>query len=267
MGNDNTLLIIAIVAVVLSAVGFLMVSGLLNDIINLAPATGVAQVDIIKVTRLNMAVSAVDFDAGYIDNPGGGTTLRSESTSHIAPANSWLDITGVPVVFQQLGFIVENDGNTDVDMNLRVIDEVSCAFGCWLTPGASAIDATLNYKVRNCGVAGQMGSDDCRTDASALVIPTLSDATADAAASCTTDALSDFAGAGGFGVYIPIPEFPTVNTNDWVCDNFDFNPTTDEIRIDLELFLPEDITPTAGTPAQNTLELTVAEDLTPGGDD
>ena len=270
-GNNNNLLIVAIVVVILSAVAFFVVLGLNKNIL-LAPETGTAQVDIIKNVRLTMSLSDINFGAGFIANPA-GTTLDTQTAVHITPAGSWLQSDGVTdVLFQQMGFIVENDGNVDVDMNLRVLTEVSCPSGCWLTPGLSATNALLNYKVRNCGDAPTMGTEDCRTDplGVATVTPvdvTVDDDTITPAETCTPGTTSDFLASGSFDTFIAMPFIGGANPDDWICDKFRFTPDEDEIRIDLELFLPEDITPTDGIPTVNTLELTVAEDLTADTDD
>jgi len=277
-GRGNGLLVWAVVAAVLSVVAFLMVSGTFKAI-SLAPETGTASVDIVKTIRLTMSLDTINFGAGYIALPG-GTTLDTQNVSnnHTDPDNSWLDVNDVPVEFQAMGFVVENDGNVDVDMNLRVLTEVSCASGaavgggdCWLTTGLSATKATLDYKVRNCGNATSMaGVEDCRTDPLGLATVTPADTTVDAEATnslvtCAMGAGSDFETAGGFNVYIPVPEI-LIDSDDWICDKFRYTPDEDEIRIDLKLFLPADIEPTAGVPAVNTLELTVGEDLTVGDD-
>jgi hypothetical protein len=309
MGNDNVLMVISIIAVVVAAIGFFMVSGTIN--VMLAPsATGTADVEIVENARLSMAVGGIDFSPGagccYVNDPIQVVLQTDDLTQPRTPMTGWKEVVAdADVVFQQLGFVVENIGNVNVDMNLFSQKKVSgdptdadCIAGnCWLEYGPDDTPATLEYIVRNCGVSTEMVEDDtitsidCRDDPADVADPTFPDDWVDRScaagtepcvdddtqaptrAACITSTVlggypidSDFFLAGGFNNYITIPEAVPVPDDHWVCDDYSYQPYADEIRIDLRLTLPDDIAPTTSGAVTNTIELTVVKDTTQDDD-
>ena len=226
MGNDNTLLIIAIIAVVLSAVGFLMVSGLLNDIISLAPATGeegTAQVQVIQNAKIDLTFTLIDFLSGYV-NPGSVSVALPSDLG--TPVANWLDSGSSPITVLDRGFVIENIGNVDLDLDTQL----ETAINTWLPPGPTAIPATLEYKIRNCDTTIPLPADAVCTYA--IPFNPVAD----------TDPACAVFNPGTF-----VDTYETITTAiDESCDLFNQENTMDEMRLDVRLTLPEDILPTSG---------------------
>jgi len=230
MGNDNTLMIIAVVAVILSAIAFFVVLGLNKDI-QLAPATGeegTAQVEIIQNVQIDTTFDTIDFLSGFV-NPGSGS-VAIVSDSGLA-VTDWLDQFSVPIIVLDRGFVIENIGNVDLDVDTQLEDPLDT----WLPPGPSTTSATLDYKIRVCDTIGVVGDEaDC-------TYTTQFDAVADTLRSCST-----FNAGTTPDVYETLPVVGDTPAIDDSCDRLEFENTQDEMRLDLRLTLPEDIAPTTG---------------------
>ena len=212
MGNDNTLLIIAVIVLIASVIGFFIVLGL-NKNIQLAPAVGeegTAQVEIIQNIRIDTTVALINFGVGFVNPASGPLTLYSNH-SGIAFTN-WLDSTSTPIILLDEGFVVENTGNIDINMTANM----ETALDTWLPPGPGG-SVTLDYSVKNCDTTtpNVLTDDDC-------TYATQISATADTDPSCSFPTVTT-----PLGVYTTIPVTPTVS---FTCNRLEFEDTKDELR-------------------------------------
>ena len=228
--ENKTLLVIAIIVLIASAIGFFMVFGLNKNIL-LAPVTGEegnVTIDIIQNTRIDTTFFLINFSRGFI-NPGSGTlTLDSNGTG--LPITNWLDEASNPITLLDRGFVIENIGNIDLTLGVQLQDTVDF----WLPFGPSSVSATLEYKLSNCDTTlpALTNGSDCTYTTQFDPGP----AGDDIDAACST-----------FNVGTIADIYETISTTlDATCDVFEFENAKDEVRLDLELVLPEDIAPTVG---------------------
>jgi hypothetical protein len=226
-GDDSGMLWIAVITVIVSAVAFFMVSGTFKDI-RLSPATGeegTAQVEVIVNAKIDLTFTLIDFLSGYV-NPGAGSVVLTSDSG--AAITDWLDIGGTPITVLDRGFVIENIGNSDLDIDTQLETDMDT----WLPPGLTTISATLDYKIRNCDTTAPIVADaDCS-------YTTQFDAVADTDPACTTFNVGTPA-----DTYEPIAVSPAIDDS---CDLFESENTKDEMRLDVRLTLPEDILPTGG---------------------
>jgi hypothetical protein len=221
-GDDNALLVVAIVAVAVSVIAFFVVSGAFKNI-QLAPDAdeGIAQINVIENIQIDFTFDTLDFGVGYI-NPGAGSVVLDTSTG--TDDTDWLDSGALVIDIPNEGFIMENIGNVDLDIDLSM-DTLT---DTWLVPGPSVTSAVLRYQVTNCNTAdcSMAGATNDDTIAGCTIGPDL----------------------GAFATFQVVDE---VAPGDHVCDPLTSANAQDEVRIDLELTIPEDITPTGGIVMNN----------------
>ena len=238
--NNNVLLIFAIIVAIVSAAAFFVILNL-NKAILLAPATGeegTARVEIIQNARVNITYDLINFSSGYI-NPGTGALIL-DSNGTDTPYANWLNINNNPITLPDKGFVIENIGNVNLDLDVQL----ETAINTWLPPGPSTSPANLSYKVSNCDTTIPVVA----TDAYCGYIGSAPGDVPDTDPSCTFNIGSTAR------IYAPIAQ-PTQPINQ-TCNTFFFQDTRDEIRLDLRLDLPQDILPTAG-PVNNRVILDI----------
>ena len=245
--NNNILLVFAIIVAIVSAVAFFVVLNL-NKAILLAPATGeegTARVEIVQNARVNITYDFINFSRGYI-NPGSGRLIL-DSNGTDTPYANWIS-TGPPgpppgpITLPDKGFVIENLGNVNLDLDVQL----ETAINTWLPPGPSTSPANLSYKVSNCDTTIPVVA----TDAYCQYIGSAPGDVPDTAAACTFNVGSTAR------VYAPLAVVGGPSPLNQTCDTFFFDDTRDEIRLDLELRLPQDILPTA-VPANNRIILDI----------
>lgn len=130
--SDNLMLVLAIVAVVVSFVAFLMVSGFIG-VSGRATDTGYVNATIVSTASIKMNVSTIEFGSGQIAAGGGGVILNSNfSNGQVTPYpssgtfNRSLAANGGDRK-QRGGLIVENDGNVNVNLQVNMGDSAANA--------------------------------------------------------------------------------------------------------------------------------------------
>ncbi|MFH1289869.1 MAG: hypothetical protein ABIH92_00500 [Nanoarchaeota archaeon] len=222
--SDNTLLTVAIIAVLVSAGAlFLQVNTIYSlERVLLDPADdqGTAIVEIASNIRIDFTFDTIDWGAGYVTVDSGAAVLDTAAGT----VTNWED-SGGPIPPVTDGFIVENIGNEHIELSLSLEDPINN----WIPQGITG-PVTLEYQFRPCGGGS---AADCSMGAS----------DDDNVASCTPG------GGFAFGTYYPIN---VVAPGDLVCDPYLYLDVADELRIDLRLTIPED-TPSTGGAATNHL--------------
>jgi hypothetical protein len=235
--NDgSTLLIVAVITLVVTAVAFLLILGLDKDI-RLAPE-GTATVEIESNLAIEVTVFTIDWGTSFV-TPGAPATLETFGATIVG----WQD--GSAPLTPDRGFVIENTGNENIKLDMQLQDPLDT----WLTPGPSTTSATLGVRVNNCfdvevtGVVG-MATGNCANPGEQVIVDD------DGSTSCT--------------IYNAVPGFtentltPIDETLLQVCDTMLFADDSDELRVDLELVLPEDIASSGGAPDVNQLILSIS---------
>ncbi len=226
MKSDNLLVIVAAIAVIVSASALLLqLSNWYAYQVMFAPADdeGTASVQIASNAKIDFTWDTIDWGAGYVTPGETAAWLDTKGGNAVNWEND-----GGPIPAVTEGFILENIGNVDLDLSIGLETPVDT----WLPEGTTS-GATLEYAVTPC--AGTFGTDctpgtmiEDDTSESCLKGPDLIN----------------------FWMYQPMPEPPA--PAQFVCNPLYFVDTQDEIRIDLQLMLPAGMPPTSGV-ATNTV--------------
>ena len=217
---DNLLLIVAVIAVIVSAVGLFLVNQ--KPEVKLGPS-GKANLSILENLQVNFTRDLIQWGTGIVSitEPTNFDTLAG-TASHDTRTPTGPNFTDVAY-----GFIVENTGNRNVTFDLQA--------------GKTAFDfvggtgPAYFFTARPCNSTHQSGNGAKICNASLIVSDN------DIGSSCVKDPAFP-----ALGIYTPTSTTPV-----GVCDQFGFQPGHDELRIDINLSVPSDAI--TGVELQDTL--------------
>lgn len=227
MSSDNSLVVWAVIAVIISAVAlFVTYSQIAKQEVLLAPQ-GTAQVEITSLASLDFTYTLIDWGAGYVN----ASRLTAVLITKNATQSGFL---GAGVKNASGGFVMENTGNQDlwIDYNIsKTMDQ-------WLPKGSGQSAALRAYTEDCVNVISANGYSNATCNYASRVkgLPGGADTAVACANNCGVD-----------------NTWVTMGTRIPICDGMHFEPIQNEMRIDLELTLPVTLPPTAG-PQTNTFQ-------------
>ncbi|MBU0760842.1 MAG: hypothetical protein KJ600_01960 [Nanoarchaeota archaeon] len=159
--KDNTLLVITVIAVVVSAVGLVLTWNSVYTFqrIMLSGDEGYVDVSIVENAQLDFTTDMIDWGAGYIPPGDGAETLDTIVGTASTPIGHWNRASNLPDATSggddgSGGFIVENIGNIDVDLTLYTSKDAADFIG---GNGAEFQFQLSNYEVGACPIPQQVG--------------------------------------------------------------------------------------------------------------
>lgn len=124
--SDNTMLILAIIAVAVSAVAFLVSAGLFGGLTGYATASGNVNATVSSTASIALNVSSIQFGSGQIVAGQGGVILDSNFTGGQTtpyPTSGTFNRTNISNNGDgrtRGGIIVENNGNSDINLQVNL---------------------------------------------------------------------------------------------------------------------------------------------------
>lgn len=124
--SNNTLLVVAIVAVLASGLAFFLAYGGINSLkdVFLTPSgSGTVTVSIVENAEVTFTTSGIDYGGGFIPTGDGAETIDTEAGPASTPNGHWnrdfnLPNTGDGGDGLTGGFVMENTGNTNVEIKV-----------------------------------------------------------------------------------------------------------------------------------------------------
>ena len=220
--EGGMLLTIAVIAVIVSAIGFFVVWGAVFSVNNVMfgpnETFGFANVSIIQSIAINFSYNTIDWGSGNLIPASPFAVLDSEGTS-----TNWNSIApGISGVFPvNNGLVLANIGNSNATLYLKTGKNATTFIG-----GTTGGGPSYRYKVRNCfGIDCLFGAgsgDDSYNACGGTVVPT-------------------------FGSYTDVNATASV-LGTKICNQFNSvsGPTGgNELRIDLNITIPSNAPPVA----------------------
>jgi hypothetical protein len=227
-GGDNSLLIIAVLAVIISAVGMFVTYNNLFMIENvlLAPNEANVTVEIQSNIEINFTNSEINWGAGSLDGGEVNATLSTARGAAGVDRGTWSNVED--------GFVLVNIGTSNVSLELASNETNASFIGGLLGEGPQFF-----WNVSNCfDLPG--ASSDCVGPAT-LSVP-LPDDDSRRACGAPSQGIS-------FGENLDVNN---TGTGSLVCDQFGYEPAGNELRIDILLTIPAD-TPKTDSGANHAL--------------
>lgn len=241
MGSDNTLLIIAIIAAVVSAIAAIVsfvTIGSFNDwlSISLAPTTANQTIAAVNITiQENLAISFVNDTIVW----GTGSVVSGQNFANLTSdgrMDNWQNLTRPNVT---LGFVLENIGNINASLYLKtdknatkfIMFDGTCVENCIPSANVNPDEQEkFRYKVRTCSSLEVGG---CR--------PAGAFSTEDTVDACPSiDRPTGFTYDTWFNVNASSFTDPPRYLGTLVCNKLEFSPNRDELRIDINVIVPND---------------------------
>jgi len=161
MGNNNSLLIIAIVVLILSLVSLFVTIGKVGELTGQASKQATAALELVSAAQIEFIVSSINWSSGAVNE--NATTANIDSEGNVINGN-WTAVSQ--------GLTLRNDGNVDVRLSLTTSNIASSFIGGSAGGGPSYKLKVSNSEASSCEYPLNSTNLGTYTEANGTVQPT-----------------------------------------------------------------------------------------------